>query len=214
MEIHVWSDVACPWCYIGKRNLEAALADFPLRDEVVVHWRSFELDPDAPAERTMPMREVLARKYQMSPDQVDATQERITGVAAEVGLEYHLDDLRSGNTFDAHRLVHLGAHHGLADQVKERLLRAYFTQGKLLSDRETLVALATEVGLDPGEVRTVLTSDAYADAVRFDEAQARDNGFGGVPTFVVDGRYAVSGAQPASVLRAMLDRAAAEAAPA
>ena len=210
MEIHVWSDVACPWCYIGKRNVELALEQFSGADDVTICWRSFELDPDAPSERTMPMRDLLARKYQMSPAQVDATQARITSVASEVGLEYHLDDLRSGNTLDAHRLIHLAASLDLAGAMKERLLRAYFTEGRLLSDHPTLIELAGEVGLNPELVQAMLASDAFVAEVRFDEAQAQSNGFSAVPTFVVDGRYALSGAQPPEMLLKMLKRAASE----
>ena len=211
MEIHVWSDVACPWCYIGKRSLESALANFPDRANVVVRWRSFELDPGAPAKRDLPMNELLAKKYGMSASQVEATQLRITETAATFGLNYQLDDLQSGNTFDAHRIIHLATHLGKGDEMKERLLKAYFEEGQLMSDHAVLTRCAEEVGLPAEEILLTLTTDRFAADVRFDEELAANNGFSGVPTFVVDGRFAVSGAQDPGVLLQMLERAAATA---
>ena len=211
MEIHVWSDIACPWCYIGKRSLETALSKIEGADEITIIWRSFELDPDSPAKRDLPMDQLLAKKYRMTMEQVDATQTRITEVAKSFGLDYHLGDLKSGNTFDAHRLVHFANTQGRGDAMKEQLFRAYFEQGQLMSDHEVLVACATEIGLDERTTREVLGSGAYADEVRFDEAQARDNDFSAVPTFVVDGRFAVSGAQDPDVLVKMIERARATA---
>jgi len=157
------------------------------------------------------MDQLLAKKYRMTMEQVDATQTRITEVAKSFGLDYHLGDLKSGNTFDAHRLVHFANTQGRGDAMKEQLFRAYFEQGQLMSDHEVLVACATEIGLDERTTREVLGSGAYADEVRFDEAQARDNDFSAVPTFVVDGRFAVSGAQDPDVLVKMIERARATA---
>lgn len=211
MEIHVWSDIACPWCYIGKRSLEAALSRIDDAQDITVHWRSFELDPDAPAKRDLPMDQLLAKKYRMTMEQVAATQSRITEVAKGYGLDYHLGELQSGNTFDAHRLVHFAATKGLGDTMKERLFRAYFEQGQLMSNHDVLVACASELGLGEHDVREMLNSDAYGDEVRFDEHQARDNDFSAVPTFVVDGRFAVSGAQDPEVLVKMIERARATA---
>ncbi len=209
MEIHVWSDVACPWCYIGKRSLEAALAKFSGRDEVLVRWRSFELDPGAPAKRDLPMDQLLAKKYGMSAAQVAATQRRITETAEAFGLNYQLAGLQSGNTFDAHRMIHLATHLDKGDQMKERLLKAYFEEGQLMSDHAVLARCAEEVGLPEEEVKQTLATDRFAAEVRFDEEQAANNGFSGVPTFVVDGRFAVSGAQDPDVLLQMLERAVA-----
>jgi len=211
MEIHVWSDIACPWCYIGKRSLEVALERLDYRDEISVHWRSFELDPEAPAKRDLPMDQLLAKKYHMTMDQVAATQARITETAKGFGLDYHLSDLQSGNTFDAHRLIHFANTCGRGDAMKERLFRAYFEQGQLMSDHEVLVACATDIGLDGDATREVLATGAYGDEVRFDEAQANNNDFSAVPTFVVDGRFAVSGAQDPDVLVNMIERARATA---
>ena len=206
MEIEIWSDVVCPWCYVGKRNLEAALAEFPHADQVTVTWRSFELDPTTPTRVELTMDEVLERKYGMSPDQASAANRSMTELAATVGLEYHLDRVRIGNTFDAHRLIHLAAAEGRGGAMKERLLRAYFTEGRAVSDPATLAELAADVGLDPERVSEVLSSDEYADEVRADEARAVELGSTGVPFFVLDGRLGVPGAQPPDVLLRLLHR--------
>jgi predicted DsbA family dithiol-disulfide isomerase len=200
MDIEIWSDVACPWCYIGKRRLEAALAEFDHRDDVHVTWRSFELDPDAPAERVGDRAERLAQKYGMTVEQARAAEQQLTGVAAGDGLGFRFDIARSGNTFDAHRVVHLAETHELQDAMKERLLRAYFSEGELMSDHDTLVRLAVEVGLDEQEVRELLAGDRYAQEVRDDERAADQFGISAVPTFVIDRRVGVSGAQPPDAL--------------
>ena len=206
MRIEIWSDVVCPWCYIGKRNLEAALAEFPHADQVTVEWRSFELDPTTPARVELSMDEVLERKYGMSPDQAATANRQMTELAAGVGLEYHLDRVQIGNTFDSHRLLHLAAHEGRGGEMKERLLRAYFTEGRSVSDPAALTDLAAEVGLDRARVGVVLASDEYADEVRADEARAVELGSTGVPFFVLDGRFGVPGAQPPDVLLRLLHR--------
>ena len=207
MKVEIWSDVVCPWCYVGKRQFEDALSRFGHADQVTVEWRSFELDPDSPARVELPMSTILQKKYGMTAAQAEAANQRMTALAASVGLEYHLDDVRPGNTFDAHRLVHLAATHGLGDAMKERLFRAYFTEGRSPGDRDTLLALAEEVGLDADEVRAVLDGDGFAVEVRHDEARAGALGATGVPFFVIDEAYGVSGAQPADVLLGALDRA-------
>jgi len=206
VDIEIWSDVVCPWCYVGKRNLEAALAEFPHADQVTVSWRSFELDPSTPARVELSMDEVLERKYGMTPDQAATANRQMTELAAKVGLEYHLDRVQIGNTFDAHRLLHLAAGEGLGGPLKERLLRAYFTEGRAVSDHATLAQLAGEVGLDPERVAEVLTSDEFAPEVRADEARAVALGSTGVPFFVLDGRFGVPGAQPPDVLLRLLHR--------
>ncbi len=206
MRIEIWSDVVCPWCYIGKRNLEAALAEFPHADQVTVEWRSFELDPTTPTQVGLSMDEVLERKYGMSPDQAATANRQMTELAARVGLEYHLDRVRIGNTFDAHRLLHLAAHEGRGGEMKERLLHAYFTEGRTVSDPASLTDLAAEIGLDRERVGAVLASDEYADEVRADEARAVELGSTGVPFFVLDGRFGIPGAQPPDVLLRLLHR--------
>jgi predicted DsbA family dithiol-disulfide isomerase len=207
VKVEIWSDVVCPWCYIGKRRFESALADFEHGAEVEVAWRSFELDPAAPALREGSYARRLGLKYGVSPGEAQAMIDRMTTTAAGVGLDFRLDLARPGNTFDAHRLLHLAADRDCQDRLKERLLVATFTDGEPIGDRRVLLRLCVEVGLDEDEVRTVLESDAYADDVRNDEAQATDLGISGVPFFVIDRTFAVSGAQPSEVMGNALERA-------
>jgi predicted DsbA family dithiol-disulfide isomerase len=204
MDVEIWSDIACPWCYIGKRRFEAALARFEHSGEVNVTWRSFELDPAAPAEREGERAARLAEKYGMSVEQARQMERQMTETAAGEGLEFRFDIARSGTTFDGHRVIHLAAEHGLQDAMKERLLRAYFSEGELMSDRETLVRLAGEVGLDPEEVREMLAGERFADEVRGDERMAQAFGISAVPTFVVDRKLGVSGAHPPDALLQLL----------
>ena len=207
MHVEIWSDIACPWCYVGKRRFEAALEGFEHRDEVTVSWRSFELDPSAPAERPEDSATHLASKYGTTPERAREMQDQMTTVAAADGLDFRFDRQRLGSTFDAHRLVHLAEAHGLRDAMKERLFRAYLTEGELISDRATLERLAGEVGLPADEVREVLLTDQHAEAVRDDERAASQLGIRGVPFFVVDRAIGASGAQPPEVLRGMLEQA-------
>lgn len=207
MDVEIWSDIACPWCYIGKRRFEAALAAFEHRDQVRVTWRSFELDPDAPAERPGDRAAHLAEKYGSSVEQARAMQQSMTDVAAGEGLEFRFDLARAGNTLDAHRIVHLAAAHGAQDAMEERLMRAYLGEGELISDAATLQRLATEVGLPEDEVREVLATDAYAAEVREDERTAAGLGISAVPFFVVDRAFGASGAQSPEILGSLLERA-------
>lgn len=204
MDVEIWSDIACPWCYIGKRRFERALAQFEHRDEVHVTWRSFELDPDAPAERDGDRATRLAQKYGITVERAHEMEQQLTGVAAGEGLGLRFDIARSGSTFDAHRIVHLGAEHGLQDAVKERLLRAYFTEGELMSDHGTLVRLATDAGLPADAVRETLAGERYAEQVRDDERTATQFGISAVPTFVVDRALGASGAHPPDALLELL----------
>jgi predicted DsbA family dithiol-disulfide isomerase len=210
LSIDVWSDIACPWCYVGKRRLEAAIAAFPHREAVKVVWHAFELDPAAPRvrDRSVSYAERLAKKYGRSAAQAETMLQNMTAVAAGDGLEFHFERVQSGNTFDAHRVIHLAGERGLQDETKERFLRAYMTEGEPIGLPEVLVRLAGEAGLDRDEVRRTLASDAYASDVRDDEENARKLGITGVPFFVVAGRYGVSGAQSADVLLDVLTRAA------
>jgi predicted DsbA family dithiol-disulfide isomerase len=207
VRIDVWSDVVCPWCYIGKRRLERALAGFEHRDAVEVHWRSFELDPNAPAVREGDPASRLARKYGISVEEAQTASERLTTLAAGEGLEYRLQAARSGNSFNAHRLLHLAEGHGVQDQLKERLLAAYLCEGQAIGDANVLLAQATTVGLDPAEVREVLETDAYAEDVRADEAEAAELEINGVPFFLLGGRFGIPGAQEVDTMVAVLQRA-------
>ena len=206
MHVEIWSDIACPWCHIGKRRFEAALAGFEHADEVTVTWRSFELDPQAPPERPGDRAVHLAAKYGSNVEQARAMQQQMTDVAAGEGLEFRFDVAREGSTFDAHRLLHLAASHGRQDELAERLMRAYLGEGELMSDRATLERLAAEVGLDAEEARAVLAGAAYADEVRADEQDAVSQGISAVPFFVVDRAIATAGAQSPEVLRDLLRR--------
>jgi predicted DsbA family dithiol-disulfide isomerase len=211
MEVEIWSDIACPWCYIGKRRFEAAFASFPHRDEVTITWRAFELDPGAPPERPGDRAEHLASKYGSSVEQARAMEANVTEIAAGEGLPYRLDIARAGNTFDAHRVVHLGAAHGIQDAVQERLMRAYFTEGELMSDHPTLVRLGAEAGLPGDEVAELLSGDRFAAEVREDESTASALGISGVPFFVVDRALGASGAHPPEVLVQLLEQGRARA---
>jgi predicted DsbA family dithiol-disulfide isomerase len=213
VEVEIWSDIACPWCYVGKRRFEAALARFEHRDDVRVTWRSFELDPSAPREREGDLAARLADKYGMTLAQAQASQRQLTEVAAGDGLDFRFDIARSGLTFDGHRIIHLAAEHDLQGEMKERLLRAYFTEGELVGDHDTLVRLATEVGLPEDEARATVTSDRFADAVRDDELTAQRLGISAVPTFVVDRALGASGAHPPDQLLELLRQGWANRAP-
>lgn len=216
MKVEIWSDVVCPWCAIGKRRFESALAGFPHREDVQVRWRSFELDPAAPREREGERAVHLAEKYGTSVEDARRMEDRMAGAAADEGLEFRFDLARDGNTLDAHRLLHLAWEQGgaaLQDAVKERLFRAAFTDGDPVGDPQTLIRLVVEAGVDAERARAVLESDRYTDEVREDQAQARRYGISGVPFYVVDGRYGVSGAQPVEALREVLDTAWAESRP-
>jgi predicted DsbA family dithiol-disulfide isomerase len=207
MKVEIWSDIACPWCYVGKRRFESALGQFEHAPDVEVVWRSFELDPTAPRQHAESQDELLAKKYGMSVEKAQEMNARMTGEARKEGLDFHFDRVKVGNTFDAHRLVHLAAESGQADAMKERLMRAYLTEGEALGDPATLRRLGAEVGLDPVRVEAVVGSDAFATDVRADEARARSFGISGVPFFAIDERYGVSGAQSAEVLLAALRQA-------
>ena len=219
MKVEIWSDVVCPWCYVGKRRFEAALARFPHRDGIEVEWKAFELDPtatSAPAGQAAVEGDHAARlaeKYGMDRPQAQQMLDSMTATAAAEGLEFHFERAIRANTVDAHQVIHLAGLRGLQDAVKERLLRAYFTEGEAVGDRDTLVRLAGEAGLDEAEVRTTLDSQAYAADVRRDESEASQLGISGVPFFVIDRKYGVSGAQPADALLQVLEQAWAESHP-
>lgn len=205
MQIDVWSDIACPWCWLGKHHLEEALRRVGVVDAQVT-FHSYELQPGAGATRRA--REYLVERYG-SPAQIEASQRRLAQAGAAVGLTYDFERQLMANTFDAHRVHHLAMARGLGGAVMERLLRAHHAEGADLSDHAQLRAVALDAGLDPGEVDRVLSSDEYADAVRADEHLARQIGVSGVPFFVFDRKYAVSGAQPVSAFEQVLREVAA-----
>lgn len=199
MRIEVWSDVICPWCYIGKRRLEMALADFAQRDNVQVIFRSFELDPDAPRQLEGTLEGKLAQKYHVSLQEAAAMNARVSAVAREVGLEYHLSNARPGNTFDAHRLLHFAASRQLGDRATERIMHAYFSEALPVGDLAALARLAPEFGIPEADALAMLQSNDYSAQVRADEARAAGFGISGVPFFVIDEKVGISGAQPVEV---------------
>jgi len=196
VKVEIWSDVACPWCYVGKRRFDIALADFDHADDVEVVWRSFELDPNAPEIAEGAYLDRLARKYGVDGPEAAAMIDRMVEAGASVGVVLRFDKARPGNTFDAHRLLHLAAVEGVQHALKERMLRATFTRGAAMADADVLVGLAADAGLDADQAREVLETGAHAEAVRADEARAAALGISSVPYFVVDGTFGVAGAQP------------------
>ncbi|QLD12949.1 DsbA family oxidoreductase [Microbacterium oleivorans] len=200
IKIDVWSDIACPWCYIGKRNLEsglAATADDDDAPRVDVTFHSFELSPDTPVDFEGDELDFLSSHKGMPREQVQQMLENVTGVAKNAGLDYHFDILKHTNTVKAHELLHLAKAQGRQHEMAERLMAAYFTEGRHVGRIDDLVDLAAEVGIDPDVARRALESEEFLDAVRADQDQARQYGINGVPFFVIDGKYGVSGAQPA-----------------
>ena len=211
MRVEIWSDVACPWCYIGMRRFERALEGFDGRDDVGVTWRSFQLDPTIPRGVRRNHDQSLADKLGATPEQVAAMNERVTALAAAEGLDYHFERYVTVNTFDAHRVEHLAKAHGRGPEMHERLFRGQFVDGEVLDDPDTLVRLAVEVGVPEDETRRVVASDAYAGEVADDIREAGELGISGVPFFVVDRRFGISGAQSSELIRSTLARARDEA---
>jgi len=207
VQVEIWSDIACPWCYVGKRRFEAALAAFEGREEVTVRWRAFELDPDAEREREADLASELAAKYGITREEALARRAQLVAVAAGEGIAMAPASTRSSNTFDGHRLLALAAHDGRQDALKERLLRAHHCEGESVGNRATLERLAIEVGLDGEAVREVLAGERFAQEVRADEATARALGIDAVPFFVIDRAYGAAGAQSPEVLGQFLRHA-------
>lgn len=208
MQIEIWSDIICPWCYIGKRRFEQALAQFDQRENVNVIWRSFELDQNAPPQYPGTLDEMLARKYDLSLQQAAEMNARVTEIAREIGLEYRLADARPGNTFDAHRLLHFAASRQLDDRATERIMHAYFCEGLAVGDRTALACLAPKFGIAANEALAMLESDDYSGAVRADESRAAAFGITGVPFFLLNGKSGISGAQPVEVFAEALQQQA------
>ena len=196
MQIEIWSDIICPWCYIGKRRFEMVLANFAERESVTVIWRSFELDPKSPAQYLVTLEEMLAQKYGVSPQEAAAMNTRVSGLAKEVGLEYQLSQARPGNTLDAHRLLHFAASQQLGDQATERVMQAYFSESLAVGSRTALAKLAPEFGISESDALAMFESDSYTTEVRADEARAVELGITSVPFFLIDQKVGISGAQP------------------
>jgi len=207
MQVEIWSDVICPWCYIGKRRFEMALAKFAHKDSVQVIWRSFELDPSSPRQLTGTLEEKLASKYGVSLQEAAAMNARVTAVASELGLEYHLSKALPGNTFDAHRLLHFAGSQQLGDRATERIMHAYFSESLPVGDHSALARLAPEFGISASDALKLLESDAYSKEVRADETRAAKFGITGVPFFVIDEKSGISGAQPVQVFAKALQQA-------
>jgi predicted DsbA family dithiol-disulfide isomerase len=206
MRVDIWSDVVCPFCYIGKKRLESAAEEAGV--ELEIHWHSFQLDPEAPTRQTVSNSERLAQKYGRTVAEVEDMQRNIASMAKEEGIEFNWEIANSGNTFNAHRLIHLAQSKGLGNEAKEALFYSYMTQGLAIGERETLEDVAARIGLNPVEVDDLLDSDEFADFVKFDEEVAREQlKVTGVPFFVFDERIALAGAQPKEVFLQVLDKA-------
>ncbi len=206
MKVEIWSDVMCPFCYIGKRKFEKALEQFPQKDHIEIEWKSFQLNPDMKTEPGKSINEYLSEIKGWAPEYAEEVNNHVTQIAAEVGLEYNMDKAVVANSFDAHRFVQYAKTKGKGDYAEEQLFKAYFTDGKNTADHETLVALGTEIGLDPGEVKAVLESGQFSDQVRKDVYEAQQVGARGVPFFVLDRKYAVSGAQQPETFLGALEK--------
>ena len=206
MRVDIWSDVVCPFCYIGKKRLEAAAEQAGL--ELEVHWHSYELDPEAPVRQEVSNSERLAQKYGRTLTEVEEMQRNIAAMAAEEGIQFNWENANSGNTFNAHRLIHLAQSKGLGSEAQEAFFYSYMTQGLAIGERETLEDVAARIGLNPVEVEDVLNSEEYSDFVKFDEDVARDQlKVTGVPFFIFDQRIALAGAQPREVFLQVFEKA-------
>ena len=206
MKVEIWSDVVCPFCYIGKRRFEKALESFEAKDKVEIEWRSFQLDPDLEYVPGQSVHEYLGKRKGTSAADGKKMNDAMTAMAKEVGLEYNFDKAIINNTFNAHRLLHYAKEKGLQSEMKERLFRAYYTEGKNIGDTDTLAQLGEEVGLQAEEIRTVLQSDKYAQDVVQDQYKAQQLGIQGVPFYVFNNKYGVSGAQPSEIFAQVLEK--------
>ncbi|OLP65479.1 hypothetical protein BACPU_15670 [Bacillus pumilus] len=207
MKVQIWSDVACPFCYIGKKQLESALEQFPQKDQVEIEFKSFELDPHAPVNVDYDVHDMLAKKYGMSRSQAIAMNEQVKQAGKEKGIDFQFDPLVLTNTFDAHRLAQYAGEMGKGDFVMGELFQAYFTDGKHVGDRQVLLDIAGKAGLDQKEAEQVLDDQDFTDDVRKDEKEARELGISAVPFFLINGTYSVKGAQPADTFLRALETA-------
>lgn len=210
MKVEIWSDIMCPFCYIGKRKFEHAMKDFSHSDQVEVIWHSYQLDPGISYEPGRDLYSYLAERKGQTLEWSKGVHQHVTNMAKEVGLTYDFDRAVIANSFDAHRLIQLSKKYDKGDEAEERLFRAYFTEGKNVSDHATLVELGAEIGLDREEISKTLASDAYAEAVDRDIKEAMQIGVQGVPFFVIDRKYGISGAQPSEAFLQTLEKSFSE----
>lgn len=207
MTVEIWSDIMCPFCYIGKRKFEHALAEFPNKENIEIVWKSFQLSPDLKPMPGKNINQYLSEHKGIPLAHAEQMNKQVTAMAQQVGLTYNFDKSVIANSFDAHRFSHLALQHGVQDAAEEKLFSAYFTEGKDMSDHDVLVEIGREIGLDETLVRATLSSKQYAEAVHHDIEEAEQIGVRGVPFFVFDRQYAVSGAQDTSVFTSTLERA-------
>lgn len=206
MKVEIWSDVMCPFCYIGKRKFETALEQFPQKDKIQIEWKSFQLNPAIKTEPGRSLNEYLADAKGWTLEHAAQMNEHVSNIAAEVGLDYHLDKAVVANSFDAHRFVQYAKTKGKGDDAEEQLFKAYFTDGKNTADHETLLELGSQIGIDTNELKTVLEGTEFSDEVRKDIYEAQQVGARGVPFFVLDRKYAVSGAQQPETFLGALEK--------
>ncbi len=207
MKVEIWSDIMCPFCYIGKRKFETALAQFPQKDRISIEWKSFQLAPDIKTEPGKNINDFLAAHKGISIEQARQMNDQVTQMAKQSGLTYHFDKSVVANSFNAHRFAHFAKHHGRQGEAEEILFRSYFTDGKNIDDYPTLISLGTEIGLDPETLKAALENGIYADDVRADIHEAQQIGVRGVPFFVFNRKYAVSGAQESQAFLETLQKA-------
>ncbi|NCD71312.1 DsbA family oxidoreductase [Mucilaginibacter agri] len=210
MKVEIWSDVMCPFCYIGKRRFEHALANFEHKDEIEIEWKSFQLNPLLKTDPNISIHDYLAETKGWQPEYARQLNQQVTDMAAEVGLVYHMDQAVVANSFDAHRFSHYAKLNGLGVGAEEQLFRAYFTDGKNIADHNVLTELGGNIGLNPENVKSVLAANQFSNEVHYDLREAQELGISAVPFFVLDRKYAVSGAQPEAVFLDALQKAFAD----
>lgn len=207
MKVQIWSDVMCPFCYIGKRRFEQALGEFENKEDIEIEWKSFQLNPHLKTDPSVNVTQYLADIKGWTIDHARQMNDHVTQMAAEVGLSYDFDKAVVANSFTAHRFAHLAKQNGKGDEAEEALFNAYFTEGKNIDDRDTLIALGESIGLNKSDVEQTLASNQYSTEVKQDIEQARQLGISGVPFFVMDNKYGVSGAQTVPVFLQTLQKA-------
>lgn len=205
-KIEIWSDIQCPFCYIGKRKIEKALETFEGKENVAIEWRSYQLDPDATSQPGIDLYDYLAKRKGQTRHWAIEMHKNVTDMAKENGLEYHFEKAVLANSYDAHRLIHLAKKYNSGNEAEERIFKAYFTEGKDIANKETLTLLGKEIGLNEEELKDVLNSDKFGDDVRADIEEAQNIGVRGVPFFVFNRQFAVSGAQPVEIFTETLNK--------